>query len=99
MSRPRVFNLSLHDKDEEYRQRLPSQVDKIMVQLRGNYDMRLAFEQGAAKGTGPFILISSGAQYVEDGIPSYHLADLPINVYLRCADADHQVAEILVWFK
>jgi len=99
MPRPRIFNVNLHDSSEEYRQRLPLNIDKMMVQLRGSHDVRLAFQQGAAKGDGPFILISSNARYEESNIPSHPVADVPIDVYLRCPDADHQVAEILVWFK
>ena len=96
---PKIINMDLVDRAEEYPVVLPKDLKKLTIQLRpdseGNeYAFRLAYEEGGTKNH-VFLTIRAGSTYWEDRLGG--LRSKTLTVYLRCPGADNQKAEILTW--
>lgn len=97
MPRPELHNVNLHLGSEEYPLQIERGVRKIEVNLREESDLRMSFTSGGTF-VGPFKLIRKGSTHYEDGITTMYPAfDIPIFLYFRCPDADHQTVEVIVW--
>ena len=87
---PILYNKTMTSKDTEYSQDLRSGTTKLLVQCRGQYDVKLAF--AATSGTN-YLTIKAGSVYYEDIVEGGTRT-----LYFQCG-TDGQVLEIIGWIR
>ena len=90
-ARPKLFNVTLDTKNQEFSQVLPAGLRKFTIKVRdAKADIKLSFTEGQS-GT-IFVTIPSDGEYVEDLIHIPHNAELTI--YFQTSSASDPVVEI-----
>lgn len=84
-----IYNKTMANANTEYSQALPAYTKKITVKCRGEYDVKLAFEENDSGTT--YITIPANQCYWDDLMRVESLT-----LYFQCATAG-QVLEIVAW--
>ena len=86
---PVIYNKTLTSANTEYSQTLPARTNKITVQCRTAYDVKLSFTVSESGTT--YLTIKSGAVYWEDSIKGTNRI-----LYMQSTQAG-VVVEIVCW--
>ncbi len=86
---PKITNLVLVDKTQEYSHSFNPKVKKLLVQARNFKDIRIAYKPGETETN--YLSLTTGSPYWEDNIMGL------ITLSIKAESEDNVVVEILEW--
>lgn len=88
---PANVNVALTSKSSEYSYTIPTNTRHLVVKARGSNALRIAFKSGDTADDKPYVTVPVAGSYSLDFVNL-----VSAKLYIRCAAADSEVAELVV---